>query len=116
MQFELADTGRELMLPAHLDCRQCHGVGAEQPRGDANTQIALGINFADVRERMPHDFYRRFVLDPPRYDVNIRMPRLAAEDGTTRVQSILGGDAAAQFEAIWQFIHSQPSDRQLQRQ
>ncbi len=105
---ELAELGRELMLPAHLDCRQCHGVGSEQPRGDANTQIALGINFADVRERMRHDFYHRFVLDPPRFDVNIRMPRLAAEDGTTRVQSILGGDATAQFEAIWQFIQSQP--------
>ena len=113
-QPELAEIGRELMLPAHLDCRQCHGVGSEQPRGDANTQIALGINFADVRARLRHDFYPRFVLDPPRFDVNIRMPRLAAEDGTTRVQSLLAGDATAQFEAIWQFIQSQPESARTQ--
>ena len=104
----LVDQGRELMLPAHLDCRQCHGVGSDQPRGDEKTRIALGINFAHVKERMRYDFYRRFVLDPPKYDINLRMPRLAAEDGTTRVQSILDGDASAQFDAVWQFIQALP--------
>ncbi|REK19971.1 MAG: hypothetical protein DWQ45_26010 [Planctomycetota bacterium] len=105
----LVDLGRELTMPAHLDCRQCHGVGSDQPRGDEKTRIALGINFMHIQDRMRHDFYRRFVLDPPKYDINIRMPRLAAEDGTTRVQSILGGDASAQFEAIWEFIQSLPN-------
>lgn len=49
-QFEI---GRKLTLQnGGLDCRQCHGVGEEQPRGDASTQIALGINFALTRERL----------------------------------------------------------------
>jgi mono/diheme cytochrome c family protein len=108
---QLVELGRQLALPATLDCRQCHGVGAEQPRGDDRTQIALGINFAHVKERLRHDYYRRFVLDPPRYDINTRMPRLAATDGTTRIKSILNGDAPAQFEAVWHFIQSTPAEQ-----
>jgi mono/diheme cytochrome c family protein len=108
---QLAEFGRQLTLPATLDCRQCHGVGSEQPRGDDRTQIALGINLAHTRERLRHDYYRRFVLDPPRYDINTRMPRFAATDGTTRVKSILGGDAPAQFEAVWHYIQSVPGER-----
>ncbi len=109
---ELVEQGRQLALPATLDCRQCHGVGPEQPRGDDRTRIALGINFAHVKERLRHDYYQRFVLDPPRYDINTRMPRLAATDGTTRIKSILNGDAQAQFEAVWHFIQSVPLDQQ----
>jgi hypothetical protein len=112
---QLVELGRQLALPATLDCRQCHGVGREQPRGDDRTQIALGINFAHVKERLRHDYYRRFVLDPPRYDINTRMPRLAATDGTTRIKSILNGDAPTQFEAVWHFIQSVHDHQQAGR-
>ena len=60
--------GEQLAQQEALDCRQCHGVGSLLPRGDARTNIALGINFALTRDRIRRSFYDRLVLDPPRYD------------------------------------------------
>ncbi len=93
-----------------LDCRQCHGVGKELPRGDAATQIALGINFALTRNRLRPEFAQRQLLDPPRYDAASRMPRFAPDLRTTAVKQIEGGDARKQFEAIKQYLWSIKSD------
>lgn len=103
---EVVELGRKLTLAGGLDCRQCHGVGSIEPRGDAKTKIALGINFLHVRERLHPDYYRRFVLDPGRYDVNSRMPKLAADGRTTKINFIYDGDARRQFEAIWEYIRT----------
>jgi mono/diheme cytochrome c family protein/sugar phosphate isomerase/epimerase len=89
-----------------LDCRSCHAVGKDQPTGDERTKVAQGINFVHIRERMPADFYLRFVLDPPRHDVTTRMPKLSADGKTTNATAILDGDARQQFEAIWQYIQT----------
>ena len=80
-------------------------MGDQQPTGDANTQIALGINFRHVRQRLRHDFYRRFVLDPPRYDIGTKMPKLVTDGRTTKAQTYFAGDASSQFEAIWHYMH-----------
>ncbi len=101
------EIGRQLTLrDGGLDCRQCHGIGEEQPRGDASTQIALGINFALSRERLRPEFALRQMLDPPRYDLGSRMPRFAPDLRTTAAKHIEGGDARKQFEALKQFIWS----------
>ena len=101
------EIGRQLTLrDGGLDCRQCHGIGKEQPRGDASTQIALGINFALARERLRPEFALRQMLDPPRYDLGSRMPRFAPDLRTTAAKHIEGGDARKQFEALKQFIWS----------
>ena len=103
----LAKIGNKLSLKnGGLDCRQCHAVGQEKPSGDHNTQIALGINFVQVRERMRHDFFSRFVLDPPRFEVSTKMPKLATDGRTTKIRTHYDGDAARQFEALWNFIQS----------
>ena len=101
------EIGRQLTLrDGGLDCRQCHGIGEEQPRGDASTQIALGINFALSRARLRPEFALRQMLDPPRYDLGSRMPRFAPDLRTTAAKHIEGGDARKQFEALKQFIWS----------
>ena len=92
-----------------LDCRQCHPIGSLPPTGDKNTLLAPGINFALTRERIHHDFYRRFTLDPPRYEVSTRMPKLAVDGRTTKVKDILDGDARQQFEAVWHYLQTVPS-------
>ena len=97
--------GERLTARDALDCRQCHGVGPLEPRGDDRTKIAPGINFDLIRRRVRPDFYSRFVLDPPRYDIGTKMPRLTADGRTTRVTGILDGDARRQFAALWQYIH-----------
>jgi hypothetical protein len=109
IEKELAEIGRRLAQKDQgLDCRQCHAVAGQQPTGDDKTKIAPGIDFAATKQRMRDEFYRRFVLDPPRYDVTIRMPKFALDGKTTQASQILDGDAAKQFEALWHYIHSLP--------
>lgn len=99
-----AELGNALTQRTALDCRQCHAVGQQLAQGDDKTKIAPGINFALVRDRLRYDYYRSFILDPPRFDINTRMPKLAADGKKTKVTTILEGDAGQQFDAIWHFI------------
>lgn len=104
---DLVELGRRLTLKdGGLDCRQCHGIGQLKPQGDSRTQIAPGINFAQSRERLQPEFYHRFVLDPPRYELATRMPKLSADGKTTKATAILNGDAKKQFEALWHYIQT----------
>ncbi|WP_278466480.1 ThuA domain-containing protein [Gimesia maris] len=98
--------GHQLTSKTALDCRQCHGVGDNLPTGDDKTKIAPGINFVHIRERLDDDYYRRFVLDPPRFDISTKMPRLSSNGKTTKITNILDGNADLQFQAIWRYIQS----------
>ena len=101
------ELGRRLTIrEGGLDCRQCHGVGSEQPRGDASTQIALGVNFAMTKQRLRPEFALRQMLDPPRYDVGSRMPRFAPDLKTTAATQIEAGDARKQFELLKEYLWS----------
>lgn len=91
-----------------LDCRQCHAVGSQPAQGDDKTRLAPGINFAMVARRLRPEFYRRFVLDPPRYDVTTRMPKLAPDGQHTPLREVYDGDARRQFEAIWTYLQTVP--------
>jgi cytochrome c551/c552 len=103
----LAEAGARLTFKAEgLDCRQCHGIGREQPLGDKGTLLAPGINFAHTRERLRYDYYQRFMLDPPRYDIATRMLKLSADGRTTSAKTILDGDARRQFDALWHFMQT----------
>ena len=105
---DLVEAGKALTLQNGLDCRQCHAIGDLQPRGDKDTKIALGINFAHIRDRMRHDAYHRFMLDPPRYDVNTRMIKLSENGLTTKLKTYFDANAQKQFEAVWSYIQSLP--------
>jgi mono/diheme cytochrome c family protein/cytochrome c-type biogenesis protein CcmH/NrfF len=101
----LAELGNQLTQRTALDCRQCHAVGSQPAQGDDQTKIAPGINFAIIGDRLRQDYYQRFTLDPPRFDINSRMPKLSADGKTTKVTGVLNGDAKQQFNAVWHFIH-----------
>jgi hypothetical protein len=107
----LTEIGRQLTLQSGLDCRQCHGIGDQQPRGDKDTAIALGINFSQIRDRMRHEAYKRFMLDPPRYDVKTRMVRLSTNGLTTKLKTHFDADARKQFDAVWHYIQSLPAEQ-----
>jgi cytochrome c2 len=108
----LIETGEKLtQRDGGLDCRQCHALGNEKPRGDAATQIALGINFAFTRDRLRTEFALRQMLDPPRYDIGSRMPRFAPDLQTTAAKQIEGGNAKKQFEAIKQYLWSLKTEK-----
>ncbi|MDB5338882.1 MAG: Trehalose utilization, partial [Planctomycetaceae bacterium] len=102
---EQVELGRQLTLKGQgLDCRQCHGVGQEQPAGDRATLISVGINFSVIADRLNPEFFPRLLLNPPRYDANSRMPVFAIDGKTTAAKGILNGDAQRQYEAIWAYL------------
>jgi hypothetical protein len=106
---ELVAVGQKLTLQTGLDCRQCHGIGDLQPRGDKNTKISQGVNFTYIRDRLRYESYQRFMFDPPRFDINTNMIKLSANGITTKVKSYYDADAHRQFEALWHYIHSLPA-------
>jgi hypothetical protein len=96
------ELGRKLVgRQGGFSCIQCHGVGEMKPFGAFEAQA---INYMYTAERMTHDFYHRWVRDPQRYQPGTRMPQYADNAGKTPYKDILGGDAHAQFEAIWQYL------------
>lgn len=105
---DLVAVGEKLTLQTGLDCRQCHGIGDLQPRGDKNTKIALGINFSQIRDRLRYPAYHRFMLDPPRFDINTRMVKLSENGLSTKVKEHFDADAHQQFEAVWHYIQTVP--------
>ena len=90
--------------------------------GSPNTEvrtIMVGIDI-DVPEilmadRLREGYYRRWMLDPLRIDAQTKMPRFATDGATTKVTSILNGNAARQFNAIWQFLHVATDEPRGQR-
>lgn len=89
-------------------CVLCHAIG------DRPAQQVLereGIELLTARGRLRHEYYTRWLADPPRLEADARMPRFADDKGRTTFTDVLGGDAAAQFEAIWQFLGSRRGGR-----
>ena len=76
------------------------------PRGDKNTKIALGINFTYIRDRLRRDAYHRFMIDPPRYDINTKMIKLSENGLSTKITEYFDADAQQQFDAMWNYIQS----------
>lgn len=84
-------------------CVACHAVGDKPP---VQVFEREGINLLTARQRLRHEYYTRWLADPPRIDPDSRMPKYADDKGKSAFVDVLGGDAPAQFEAIWQFLGS----------
>ena len=98
----LAMHGQRLLAQGTgFGCVQCHAVGDNKA-----TQVfeREGINLAVARGRLRHEYYTRWLADPTRLDPDARMPKYADDKGKTAFTDVLGGKAADQFEAIWQFL------------
>ena len=90
-----------------FDCVKCHALG-DKPA----TQVfeREGIELLTARTRLRHEYYTRWLADPPRLDPDARMPKFAT-NGKTPFTDVLGGDASKQFEAIWQFLGGRSGGR-----
>jgi len=99
---ELAEMGKRLVGKREgLACTACHSVGNTAAVGVFE---APGINFQYVRERLRKNYFVRWITDPLRVDGGSKMPKFSPDGKTTLITEILGGDAAKQFEAVWQFL------------
>ncbi|MEC9093270.1 MAG: hypothetical protein VX438_11225, partial [Planctomycetota bacterium] len=107
IDLKLAEAGQKLTTPNFgLDCRQCHGVGDRPPRGDEQTQIALGVNFSMATSRLRKQYFDRWMRDPLRIDPQTKMPKYSVDGKSTKITEILGGHADQQFNALWHYLIS----------
>lgn len=88
---------------AGIGCVQCHALG-DKPAVQVFERE--GIELFLARRRLRHEYFTRWLADPVRLDPDSRMPKFANDKGRTGITDVLGGDAAQQFEAIWQFLAS----------
>ena len=101
---QLAIHGERLLaVGTGFGCVACHAVG-EQPAVQVFERA--GIELLTARKRLRHEYYTRWLANPPRIDPDSRMPKFANDQGKTAFTDVLGGDAAEQFEAIWQYLGS----------
>jgi mono/diheme cytochrome c family protein len=84
-------------------CLQCHAVPGKNPEAAFESQ---GIDFDLIPTRVRHEYFRRWLANPPQVDPATKMPRFSPDGKTTPVTNVLDGQAARQFEALWQYIHS----------
>ncbi len=88
-----------------FNCTTCHTLA---DRAATAVFEAPAPNFSYTRERLRKGYYLRWVLAPLRIDAETKMPRFADDEGNTPLGDVLGGKAAAQFEAIWQYLSTVP--------
>jgi glucose/arabinose dehydrogenase/mono/diheme cytochrome c family protein len=82
-------------------CITCHAVGGTKALAAFE---APGINLKTSAERLRHDYYYRWMMDPKRIDQQTKMPRFSVDKEKTGFAHILDGDATAQFNAIWEYL------------
>lgn len=98
---------RLLQQGTGFGCVQCHALG-DKPAVQVFERE--GIELLTARARLRHEYYTRWLANPPRLDPDARMPKYADDKGKTAFGEVLGGDAAKQFEAIWQYLGSRRAD------
>jgi mono/diheme cytochrome c family protein len=97
----LAEIGRGLTAQSSFGCVKCHGVGAQAAIAPFE---AFAPNFDHVSERLRHDYFRRWMRNPQTYLPGTKMPSFGNAEGKTPYKDVLGGDAAAEYEAVWQYL------------
>ncbi len=91
-----------------FNCVACHALGDQPARQVFERE---GIELLTARARLRHEYYTRWLIDPPRMDPDARMTKFADAKGKTAFTEVLDGDAARQFEAIWQHLGTRLSSR-----
>jgi cytochrome c2 len=99
----LADVGRALTGQTSFGCVKCHSVGAQPAIAPFE---AFAPNLAHVTDRLRHDYYQRWMRNPQVYLHGTKMPSFGNAEGKTPYKDVLGGDAAAEYGAIWQYLQA----------
>jgi mono/diheme cytochrome c family protein len=95
----LAEIGKKIIGADGFGCTTCHGVGSAKPTAAFEVE---GINFALAHERLRKEWFMRWMDNPAAVTPGTKMPRYSEEGKSQRPE--LDGDAAKQFDAIWNYI------------
>jgi mono/diheme cytochrome c family protein len=82
-------------------CTTCHGLGDTAPTAAFEVQ---GIAFEHSATRLRREWYVRWMDNPASVTPATKMPRYAPDGASPN--PALDGNAAAQFDAIWQYLQS----------
>ncbi len=101
------DAGRELL---DAGCVQCHALRGESLPG------SIGIDLADIANRVQPEWFHAFLLNPASLKKNTRMPSFFP-DGKSSSPHILNGDIGLQIASIWRYLNSkdQPLPSKLEQ-
>jgi cytochrome c551/c552 len=97
----LAEIGRSLTSQTSFGCVKCHSAGDQAAIAPFE---AYAPNLAHVSDRLRHEYFTHWMRNPQYYLPGTKMPSFADADGNTAYRDILGGDAARQYEAIWNYL------------
>jgi len=98
----LAEIGKKLVSAEGFGCTTCHGIGAQPPT--AAFEVGA-VNFALTPGRLREEFYHRWMDNPASVTPSSKMPRYSEGNDSQRTD-VLEGDARKQYQAIWQWLHS----------
>lgn len=99
-----SETGQQLISPnGGFACVACHAVGEKAALAPFEGQ---GLNFTYSRDRLTHEWYLRWMLNPQRLSPQSIMPRYSDEEGYSTLTDVLEGNATDQFNAIWQYFQN----------
>lgn len=82
-------------------CTTCHGLGDVKPTAAFEVQ---GLYFEHAAQRLRREWYDRWMDNPGSVTPGTKMPQYAP--GGQSPNPALNGDAAQQFNAIWQYLQS----------
>lgn len=88
---------RQMVGPQAFGCVKCHTFAGQKAEG------VQGIDLAIMAERLNHDWFYNYMLDPSKYRPGTRMPA-SFPDGKTLLKNVLDGKAETQIEAIWAYL------------
>ncbi|BCX48642.1 hypothetical protein HAHE_25500 [Haloferula helveola] len=99
---DLAAIGKTLISADGFGCNTCHAVG--DTKATAAFEVE-GVNFALAHDRLRKEWFMRWMANPLSVTPDTKMP-VYSENGESQRTDILEGDAAAQFDAIWNYLLS----------
>lgn len=88
---------RHMVGPQAFGCVKCHTFAGVKAEG------VQGIDLAIMTQRLNHDWFYNYMLNPSKYRPGTRMPA-AFPDGKTLLKNLLDGTADTQIEAIWVYL------------
>ena len=94
------DIGKTLIPPTGFACNICHAVGDTKAVAPF---AAPGLNLELAGERLRHEYYLRWMLNPQRAEPTTPMTKFSNDHKKTAVKAF-DGDAAKQFNAIWDYM------------
>ena len=90
-------TAARHMVGSAFSCTKCHTFAGAKAEG------VQGIDLTLMNDRLKHDWFYNFMLNPSKYRPGTRMPG-PFPDGKSLLKKVLDGKADTQIEAMWVYL------------